>query len=183
MKPRTMSRTASIVASQEPERQAQGRRRDPRARRAHPHAGFRHRSRLDLVHQVARRQGNGIDGGRSQLLERACTPRSPCDGSTIKRRTAKTALARTAPRNFSAVCAAPKSAIIIISPASISAATPPSRWRDDHRRMSNGAQFKAIVALVAKNKPSVDFCGYWQGRGRPDTGAHKETLAHAPSLS
>jgi transposase-like protein len=37
-----------------------------------------------------------------------------------------------------------------------------SAWRDDHRRMNNGAQFRAIGALVAKNKPSVDFCGYWQ---------------------
>jgi hypothetical protein len=35
-------------------------------------------------------------------------------------------------------------------------------WRDDHRRMSNGEQFRAIAGLVAKNKPSVDFCGYWQ---------------------
>jgi transposase-like protein len=35
-------------------------------------------------------------------------------------------------------------------------------WRDDHRREANGAQFRAIIALVAKNKPSVDFCGYWQ---------------------
>jgi transposase-like protein len=37
-----------------------------------------------------------------------------------------------------------------------------SAWRDDHRRISNGGQFRAIAALVAKNKPSVDFCGYWQ---------------------
>ena len=35
-------------------------------------------------------------------------------------------------------------------------------WRDDHRRMSNGGQFQNVVALVAKNQPSVDFCGYWQ---------------------
>jgi hypothetical protein len=28
--------------------------------------------------------------------------------------------------------------------------------------MSNGAQYRAIIGLVAKNKPSVDFCGYWQ---------------------
>ncbi|THD45046.1 MAG: IS1595 family transposase [Bradyrhizobium sp.] len=35
-------------------------------------------------------------------------------------------------------------------------------WRDDHRRMSNGEQFRAIASLVTKNKPSVDFCGYWQ---------------------
>jgi hypothetical protein len=35
-------------------------------------------------------------------------------------------------------------------------------WRDDHRRMSNGDQFRSVVALVVKNRPSVDFCGYWQ---------------------
>ena len=35
-------------------------------------------------------------------------------------------------------------------------------WRDDHRRVSNSGQFRAVVGLVAKNKPSVDFCGYWQ---------------------
>ena len=28
--------------------------------------------------------------------------------------------------------------------------------------MSNGAQHRAIIGLVAKNKLSVDFCGYWQ---------------------
>jgi transposase-like protein len=35
-------------------------------------------------------------------------------------------------------------------------------WRDDHRRASNGEQFRSIVSLVTKNAPSVDFCGYWQ---------------------
>ena len=35
-------------------------------------------------------------------------------------------------------------------------------WRDDNRGLSNGDQFRAIAGLVAKNKPSVDFCGYWQ---------------------
>jgi transposase-like protein len=35
-------------------------------------------------------------------------------------------------------------------------------WRDDHRREANGEQFRAIAGLVAKNAPSVDFCGYWQ---------------------
>jgi hypothetical protein len=37
-----------------------------------------------------------------------------------------------------------------------------SAWRDDHRQMSNGDQFKAIAGLVTKNRPSLDFCGYWQ---------------------
>jgi transposase-like protein len=35
-------------------------------------------------------------------------------------------------------------------------------WREDHRRDSNGSQVDRVVALVMKNKPSVDFCGYWQ---------------------
>src|ERR1700676_5714882 len=35
-------------------------------------------------------------------------------------------------------------------------------WREDHRRESNGAQVDRVVALAMLNKPSVDFCGYWQ---------------------
>ena len=35
-------------------------------------------------------------------------------------------------------------------------------FREDHRRASNGAQFGTVVGLVAKSRPSVDFCGYWQ---------------------
>jgi transposase-like protein len=35
-------------------------------------------------------------------------------------------------------------------------------WREYHRRDPNGAQVDRIVALVMANKPSVDFCGYWQ---------------------
>jgi len=35
-------------------------------------------------------------------------------------------------------------------------------WREDHRKDPNGSQVDRVVALVMKNKPSVDFCGYWQ---------------------
>jgi transposase-like protein len=35
-------------------------------------------------------------------------------------------------------------------------------WREDHRRDNNGDQVDRVVALVMRNKPSVDFCGYWQ---------------------
>ncbi len=38
-------------------------------------------------------------------------------------------------------------------------------FREDHRRTGNGEQLRAVVGLVTKNGPSVDFCGYWQ-RGR-----------------
>src|SRR5205807_4018402 len=35
-------------------------------------------------------------------------------------------------------------------------------WREDHRRDPNGTQVDRVVALAMRNKPSVDFCGYWQ---------------------
>src|ERR1700737_1609552 len=37
-----------------------------------------------------------------------------------------------------------------------------SAWREDHRRDPNGNQVDRVVALAMRNKPSVDFCGYWQ---------------------
>jgi transposase-like protein len=35
-------------------------------------------------------------------------------------------------------------------------------WREDHRRDPNGSQVDRIIALAMHNRPSVDFCGYWQ---------------------
>jgi hypothetical protein len=35
-------------------------------------------------------------------------------------------------------------------------------WKEDHRRDSNGLQLRAVLVLVTRNGPSVDFCGYWQ---------------------
>lgn len=35
-------------------------------------------------------------------------------------------------------------------------------FREDHRRESNGEQFRRVVSLVTNNGLSVDFCGYWQ---------------------
>jgi transposase-like protein len=35
-------------------------------------------------------------------------------------------------------------------------------FREDRRRQHNGGQFQRVIALVVANKPSVDFCGYWQ---------------------
>jgi transposase-like protein len=37
-------------------------------------------------------------------------------------------------------------------------------WREDHKREANGTQVDRIVALAMANKPSIDFCGYWQRR-------------------
>jgi hypothetical protein len=37
-----------------------------------------------------------------------------------------------------------------------------SAWREDHRRLANGAQVDRVVALAMRHAPSVDFCGYWQ---------------------
>jgi hypothetical protein len=38
-------------------------------------------------------------------------------------------------------------------------------WREDQRKDPNGFQVDRVAALAMRNKPSVDFCGYWQ-RGR-----------------
>jgi transposase-like protein len=40
-----------------------------------------------------------------------------------------------------------------------------SAWREDHRRDPNGVQVDRVTALAMRNKPSVDFCGYWQRSG------------------
>ena len=35
-------------------------------------------------------------------------------------------------------------------------------WREDNRRVDNGAQGQRLAGLAMKRKPSVDFSGYWQ---------------------
>jgi hypothetical protein len=35
-------------------------------------------------------------------------------------------------------------------------------WREDHRKDPNGIQVDRVAMLAMRNKPSVDFCGYWQ---------------------
>jgi transposase-like protein len=35
-------------------------------------------------------------------------------------------------------------------------------WREDNRRASNSDQVARLAGLAMKNKPSVDFSGYWQ---------------------
>ena len=35
-------------------------------------------------------------------------------------------------------------------------------WREDSRRVANGEQVERVAGLAMKNRPSVDFAGYWQ---------------------
>lgn len=35
-------------------------------------------------------------------------------------------------------------------------------WREDHRRMDNGRQVRAVSGLAMAAQTSVDWCGYWQ---------------------
>jgi transposase-like protein len=37
-----------------------------------------------------------------------------------------------------------------------------SAWREDQRRVDNGAQVRRVTQLALTNKPSVDFSGYYQ---------------------
>ncbi len=39
-------------------------------------------------------------------------------------------------------------------------------WREDHRRVDNGAQVNRVASLALAGRPSVDFCGYWQRAAR-----------------
>jgi len=39
-------------------------------------------------------------------------------------------------------------------------------YREDTRRMSNGAIFKDIATRCMKTPVSNEFCGYWQGNHR-----------------
>lgn len=37
-----------------------------------------------------------------------------------------------------------------------------SAWREDHRRVDNGRQVRAVATLAMAAPVSVDWCGYWQ---------------------
>jgi transposase-like protein len=37
-----------------------------------------------------------------------------------------------------------------------------SAWREDHRRVDNGTQVRAVTTLALAAPTSVDWCGYWQ---------------------
>ena len=37
-----------------------------------------------------------------------------------------------------------------------------SAWREDHRRVDNGTQVRAVATLAMAAPTSVDWCGYWQ---------------------
>jgi hypothetical protein len=37
-----------------------------------------------------------------------------------------------------------------------------SAWREDHRRVANGEQVRAVMGLAMRAPVSVDWCGYWQ---------------------
>jgi len=37
-----------------------------------------------------------------------------------------------------------------------------SAWREDARRVNNGAQVRRVTQLALQSKPSVDFSGYYQ---------------------
>jgi hypothetical protein len=39
-------------------------------------------------------------------------------------------------------------------------------WREDHRRVANGAQVQAVMGLAMAYQPSVDWAGYWQRAAR-----------------
>jgi hypothetical protein len=84
-------------------------------------------------------------------------------GSTTRTLSAWTAPAPTRRKAFSAVCAAPRTATTIICRGGyLDRYAREITFREDHRRTANREQFVTVAGLVARNGPSVDFCGYWQ---------------------
>jgi len=53
-------------------------------------------------------------------------------------------------------------ATITISAARTFYAMHRSAWREDARRVDNGAQVRRVTQLALNSKPSVDFSGYYQ---------------------
>ena len=89
----------------------------------------------------AHRQGHDRQCRRSRRLERSARPLRNEAHQSRGSLSASTALARTGPRNFSAACAAPRSATIIISPAPyLLRYAQEASWREDNRRVTNGEQ-------------------------------------------
>ena len=41
-----------------------------------------------------------------------------------------------------------------------------SAWREDHRRVANGTQVRAVSRMAMAAPTSVDWCGYWQRAAR-----------------
>lgn len=37
-------------------------------------------------------------------------------------------------------------------------------WRDDHRHLSNGQQYRTVLAAAATLRPDAEFVGYWEKR-------------------
>lgn len=37
-------------------------------------------------------------------------------------------------------------------------------WRDDHRRVSNGQQYRAVLAAATTSRPDAELVGYWEKR-------------------
>ena len=96
-----------------------------------------------------------------------CTPGSRCTGSTIRKPTAsdEAQTTRTTPRVSSAGCAAAEIGHHhhVAGPYLIRFAQE-AAWREDHRARPTAHRLTGSSGWRCANKPSVDFCGYWQRR-------------------
>jgi hypothetical protein len=71
-------------------------------------------------------------------------------------------LKRTTPKAFSAACAGEIGHHHHIVGSYLIRFAQEAAWREDLRKEPNGFQVARLVGLAMHNKPSVDFCGYWQ---------------------
>jgi hypothetical protein len=102
---------------------------------------------------------------RSRFMERAACPATRSTGSTIRkpiRSADPTKSTNQAERFFSRMRRAEIGHYHHLAGPYLLRFAQEAAWREDHRREPNGAQVDRVVALAMRNKPSVDFCGYWQ---------------------
>jgi len=124
---------------------------------------FKTQSRFDRLHPVARRPRHDRPRGRSCRLERAC--RGRFDTRRINHQDAYSldgACTNAEESLFSRLRRAEIGHYHHLSGPYLDRYAREIAFREDHRRTANGEQFAAVAGLVARNGPSVDFCGYWQ---------------------
>ena len=149
---------------QKSERQAQGRRRGPRAWtaiRSRPCSAAKPRHYDFIKRRVAK--GTIVQRRRSRLMGRACT--SVSRSEAINHQEAYSldgACTNWAEEFFSRMRRAEIGHHHHIAGAYLLRYAQEASWREDNRRVSNGDQVSRLAGLAMQSKPSVDFSGYWQ---------------------
>ncbi len=162
VKPANLARTAWIAASPEPERQAQGRRHHPRARRQSLPAVF-HTEGASAVFINARiAKGTVVNADEAASWDDL---HAHFEMKRINHQEAYSldgACTNWAEEYFSRLRRAEIGHHHHIAGAYLLRYAQEASWREDNRRVSNGEQVDRVAGLAMQQAESSDFTGYWQ---------------------